>query len=236
MSKKYEIIPPSRREVAVRRENAVAVVSPPRINPGGIVSSALTRWEANRHTRTIGAVAARTRAEADLFDAQAQAVEAYVRRQRAGYRLQELPEILETDRRRRRGERAEELRELQHRHEVAEVHRATELAHVESVLVDAQQALKAQREYGYLNYELAWKKKACELLDVELSAAERRAMLRQHIAELEASRSAEAPALGPDASDDEIADALYERRAQLNASGLDTSRIDAVIESRKVRR
>jgi len=234
---KYEILPPSRGGVPARRDTNSVSVTPPRVNPGGIIESTLTRWEANRHARTIGAVAARTRAEADLFEAQTQAMASYVKRQQAGYRLQELPEILGNDRARRRVERAEELRQGQHQHEVAEVHRQTEIARIEAVLVDAQQALKAQRDFGYTTYELAFKKKNCELLDVELSAAERRAILRQHIAELDQPRSSErATGLGSDVSDDLIDEALYEKRAQLNASGLDTSRIDAVIDQRKANR
>jgi hypothetical protein len=236
MSKKYEILPPSRGGVPARREYN-GVVSPPRANPGGMIESTLTRWEANRHARTIGAVAARTRAEADLFEAQTQAVNSYAKRQEAAFRLQELPEILGNDRARRRIERAEELRQVQHRHEVAEMHRQTEIARVAAVLVDAQQALRAQRDFGYSTYELAFKKKNCEILDVELNAAERRAILRQHMAELEQSGSPRARSgLASDASDDVIDDALYEKRAQLNASGLDTSRIDAIIEQRKTSR
>jgi hypothetical protein len=234
MTDKYEILPPSRGAVPARRDNSAVVVSPPRVNPGGVIESILTRWEANRHARTIGAVAVRTRAETDLFEAQTQALNSYVKRQQAGYRLQELPEILNNDRARRRIERAEELRQVQHQFEVAEMHRQTEIARVEVVLVDAQQALRAQRDHGYTTYELGWKKKQCEILDVELNAAERRAILRQHLAELEQQHRAEQRG-GSDArpNEDALDDALYEARAQLNASGLDTSRIDAAIERRK---
>jgi len=202
-----------------------------------MIESTLTRWEANRHARTIGAIAERTRAETDLFNAQTQAVESYVKRQQAGYRLLELPEILSNDRARRRIERTEELRQVQHRYEVAEMHRQTEIARVEAVLVDAQQALKAQRDHGYATYELAFAKKKCEMLDVELNAAERRAILRQHIAELDQANSSDRLAgSGGDASNDAIDEALYEKRSQLNASGLDTSRIDTLIEQRRSRK
>jgi hypothetical protein len=234
MTEKYEILPPSRGGAPVRRDNNVAVASRPRVNPGGIIESTLTRWEANRHSRTIGAVAARTRAEADLFDAQTQALASYGKRQEAAFRLRELPEILANDLARRRVDRAEDLRRVQHQHELSETRRMTELAQAQVVLVDAQQALAAQRDHGYTTYELGWKKKQCEILDVELNAAERRAILRQHLAELEQQHKAEQRG-GSNAgeSDDALDDALYEARAQLNASGLDTSRIDAVIERRK---
>jgi hypothetical protein len=234
MSKKCEILPPVRGGVPAPRDNTVVAVSPPRVNPGGIIDSALTRWEANRHSRTIGAVATRTRAEADLFDAQTQALTSYGKRLEAGYRIQELPEILSNDRARRRVQRAEELRQVQHQHEVAELHRQTEIARVGAVLVDAQQALRAQRDFGFITYELAHKKKACELLDVELNAAERRAILQQHLSELAPQDDDRPGKREPDAG--ALDDALYEIRAQLNASGLDTSRIDEILERRNGKR
>ena len=175
-------------------------------------------------------MAVRTRAEAGLFDAQTQVIDSYVKRQRAGHRLQELPEILANDRARRRIERADELRETQNNYELAELRRLGTIAHAETAMVDAQQQLKAQRDHGYTTYELAWKKKYCDLLDVELSTAERRAILRQHMSELEEPAAGHGPT---DHTDDAIDDALYEKRAELNASGLDTSRIDAELERRK---
>jgi hypothetical protein len=228
---KVEIIPPSRSGLPAHRTDQAVMPAGPRVNPGGIVSSALMRWEANRHARTLGAVAARTRAEADLFDAQTQAMESYVKRQRAGARVQELPEIIATDRAQRRAERAEELRALRHQHDMAETRRMTETAHAERVLVDAQQALRAQRDFGYRSYELEWKKRSCEILDVELNAAERRAILREHLAEL--GQAPEAPrVLSADSRDEEIDEALHEARSQLRASGLDTAKIDTVLARR----
>jgi hypothetical protein len=238
MTKKYEIIPPSRGGLpTVRNEDRGVTVTPLRINPGGIIESTLTRWEANRHGRTIGAIAARTRAESDLFDAQTQALASYCKRQEAAFRLQELPEVLANDLARRRVERSEELRRVQHQHDLAETRRMTELAQAQVILVDAQQALAAQRDHGYTTYELGWKKKQCEMLDVELNAAERRAILRQHLAELERQDASERRDNSDSrGSDDDIDDALYEARAQLNANGLDSSRIDAAIDRRKVSR
>jgi hypothetical protein len=226
---KVEIIPPSR--APMRRSDAALVpAAPPRVNPGGLVSSTLTRWEANRHSRAISAIAERTRAEAGLFDAQTQALESYVKRQRAGARVQELPEIIANDRAIRRSERAEELRQVQHRYELAETRRQADLANADRVLVDARQALQAQREHGYDSYALEWKKRQCEILDVELSMAERKAILREHLGEIE--RSREAGTLGPGVGDAEINEALHEARAQLRASGLDTRKIDEVLASR----
>jgi hypothetical protein len=229
MAKKYELLPPSRSAPPADRNQGTTLAAPPRVNPGGVLQSSLMRWEANRHSRTLGAVAARTRAETDLFDAQSQLVASYIKRLEAAHRLQELPEVLANDRACRRVERAEALRKIQHEHEMAETRRMTELAHVQAVLVDAQQALQAQRDHGHTTYDLLWKKKQCEMLDVELNAAERRAILRQHLTELEAGERRGEPGV----SEDGVDDALYEARAQLNANGLDSSRIDALISRRR---
>jgi pyruvoyl-dependent arginine decarboxylase (PvlArgDC) len=145
---KLEILPPLRTLPTKTRETSTPTIVPARVQPGGIIDSTLMRWEANRHARTLAAAAGRTRAEADLFDAQSQLVEAYGRRQHAVARLQELPEIITNERAKRRVERAEELRQVQHRHELAEAHRMVEIAQAETALVDAHQALRAQREHG----------------------------------------------------------------------------------------
>jgi hypothetical protein len=225
---KVEIIPPSRRGLPARRSEHVPTAS--RVNPGGIVSSTLMRWEANRHSRTISAVAERTRSEAALFDAQTQLAESYVKRQRAAARVQELPEIIANDHAIRRTERWEALRQAQHQHEMSEVHRQTELAHADRALVDARQALRAQRDHGYASYELEWRKRACDLLEVELTMEERKAILREHRADL--CGGADGGGLPRNASDDEVEEALHEARAQLRASGLDTGKIDAVLARR----
>jgi hypothetical protein len=125
---------------------------------------------------------------------------------------------------------------VHHRHEVAEIHRLAELAYVERELSDAQQALKAQRDYGYSNYELEWKKRNCEMLDVELSAAERRAILREHLAELDQADVDRTQSVRADVGDAALDDALYEARAQLLANGLDVGRIDTLIDRRRIKR
>jgi hypothetical protein len=168
----------------------------------------------------------------DLFEAQREAMDSFIKRQRMIGHVQELPEIIATDRARRRAERAEELRDLSNRHEIAETRRMTERAIVERDLVDAQQALTAQWDHGYSSYELEWKKRTCEMLDVELSAAERRAILRQHLAELDQSEPNGAGRASAGSADAALDDTLYEVRAQLLANGLDPSGIDALIQRR----
>jgi hypothetical protein len=227
--KEVQIIPPARLSADAHRPNGYGFVPPPRVNPGGIIDSTLTRWKANRDRETINAVAERIRAETGLFGAQKQAVAAYIERQRALQELQELPEILVNDRECRRAERAERLRQHQHAFEMAELKRATEVAHSQSALLDAKQELKAQRDFGPMNYEIAWRKKQCEMLNVDLDAAERRALLDE-VRRTKTRRTAALPS-----NADDLDDALYEARAELLANGLDTSRIDEVIERRKQR-
>ena len=70
MTHKNAVVPLLRPQAPARREYNAVSVSPERVNPGGPISSTLMRWTAERHTRTLTAVAARTRAEGDLFNAQ----------------------------------------------------------------------------------------------------------------------------------------------------------------------
>ena len=117
-SKEMQIIPPARLPADAHRPNGYGLVSVSRVNPGGIINSTITRWEANRHARTINALSNRVRAETELFDAQTQALGSYIKRQRAFQELQELPEILANDRECRRAERAERLRQYQGRKKI----------------------------------------------------------------------------------------------------------------------
>lgn len=226
---KVEIIPPA-RSVAHRANHVSAPVVPPRMNPGGLLSSTLVRREATRHARVFSAVAERVRAEASLFDAQTLALESHARRQRAAARVQELPEMIANDRAVRRVERAVALRQSQHQHEIAEARRQTELAHADQALVDARQALRAQREHGYDGYVLEWRKRASDLLEVELTMEERKAILREHRANFSGGENGNG--LPRSARDDEVEEALHEARTQLRASGLDTGKIDAVLARR----
>ncbi|WP_194479221.1 hypothetical protein [Bradyrhizobium sp. CCBAU 53338] len=221
---KIEIIPPNRTIPRPRTEASALVVVPP-VNPGGVVGSKATRWHADNQTRAFTALSERTRAEADLFDAQAKAVDSYIRRQQAGARLLELPEIIAADRYRRRAAREEEMRELNHECDLARMRRSAELARAETSLEDANQALRAQREHGFSAYEIEWQKRQCERLDIELSAEERREILREHRTAREGSRPEQV-------SSDEITNALLDARRQMRASGLNTTQIDTLLATR----
>jgi hypothetical protein len=131
----------------------------------------------------------------------------------------------------RRAKHAEEMRQLQHVHEVNElirqeqiIERQTRIVHARVALADADQQLSAQLEHGSLRHTLAHKRLALEILDVELSQADRRAIFR----EFEGRRGGASLEL-----DEEIEDALYSRQQQLNGAGLDTTRIDAILRDRK---
>lgn len=222
---KIEIIPPSRPTVPARRTGTAVEVATP-INPGGIIGSKVTKWQAENQTRALTALSARTRAEADLFAAQTQAVESYINRQQAGARLLELPETIAADRARRRAVREEELRNLYYEHDLARMRRMAEAVRAEAILEDARQALRAQQELGFSEYELEWEQRQCRRLDIQLSAEEAREVLRQHRDE----RGGRFASANP--TDDELTNALYDARRQMRASGLDTARIDALLKGK----
>lgn len=217
---KLTIIPPER--------NSVPTTEAPyaRNLPSGMVTSMLARREAVRQQRVYQALTARTQAEVQFINAQAGAVEAYTRRERVAATLAELPEVLAKERDYRRAERAEELRELRHRHDLASRRREMERVHAETLLVEAEQALRAQQTFGYAAHELAWKQKQTAMLDLDVDAAERRHLLFEH----EQARNAVPVALEPK---DDVDAALFEARSQLRANGLDTTRLDGLIAARR---
>lgn len=213
-----EIIPPSRPLARMKGAERQAGSALRPTNPGGPISSALMRWEANRHSRVFNALAEATRQKAGLVDAHTELIESQIKHARALYRLDELDEILAADRARRRIERFEEVRDAQHRRDLNERHRMRDVAIAEAALVDAQQALQAQRDHGYIVHELNWKRQRAEVLGVELDAAERRALLREAEQPRDSSEGTQ--------SVEKLIEQLYTRREELRADGLDTSRID----------
>lgn len=218
------ILPPERNQLPERTSETAQYVSG--IVPGGYFSSTMTRREAARHERVFRAVTARVQSEVQLLNAHTAAIDAYSKRERAAAALEELPEIIADERDRRRAERAEELRELRHRHELAHTRRAVERAQTETLLLEVEQALRAQEEFGYAVHELAWKQKRSAMLDADVSAAERQHLLSEH----EQARNAVPVALEPR---DDVDAALFEARSQLRASGIDTTKLDALIAARR---
>lgn len=207
---KQEILPPLRSsQVTVARpQSTVITVNVPGAHTGGPVSSALNKWRYDYTSRAVDSLTKLNHSEAALFNAQTQVVESTIKKREALLRLQELPERLGHELAVRRVHRANELRQAQHQYEVAEYQRLTEITHRETELTDARQQLVAQRKYGDSTYELAWKKKHLEMLDVEMNAEERRTVLRQHRISLErepqaaAEQRAEALADGEDVEEE----------------------------------
>lgn len=229
---KHELIVPSRTMPAVQRQNTAVSTHVQGVNAAGPVESMLFRWRTERHTKSINALTVRTNAEVALQGAQTQLIESTIKGTEALVKLHELPERLGHELAVRRVERAESYRQVQRRFETNELtrlkevtHAQAEYTHAKTVLVDAEQQLKAQRENGYYNYELMHQKKTLELLDLELSKAERKALFKKNTERKQPD----------DDFIDDIDDALYSRRDQLNAAGLDTSRLDAAIRGRKNR-
>jgi hypothetical protein len=243
-----EIIPPSRavqtRPSANRGLAEVRHSTPPRANPGGILSSMPMRWEANAQAKTYAAFARRTSAERALVEADTELGESLIKNVRMRHRFAELPEILATDRTKRQVQRNEELRELRHQVEMAETRRMQELAIADTSLtdartglmqarerltvaqtglLDAEQALMAQRDHGGRYHELGWKQKNGER---ELYIEEQEAVLSEH--RKRAGRSTQDEL--QHASDSE----LLQRRAEMNADGHDTRAVDDVLARRSV--
>lgn len=191
---KQEILPPLRNaQVTVARpQSAIVTVAVPGARTGGYVQSAVNEWRWRYTAKAVDSLTKLNTSEAALFNAQTQVIESTVKKHEALFKLQELPEKLGHELAVRRVERADTYRQAQHRYEMNEAQRRTELTHAEvalthgkTALTDARQQLKAQEKYGDSTYELAWKKKHLEMLDVEMNAEERRTVLRQHRISLE---------------------------------------------------
>jgi hypothetical protein len=154
----------------------------------------------NHTSKTVTALTQLNTSEAALFDSQTAVVESAIKKREALLRYQEQPERWGHELEVRRVQRSNEMREAQHHYEVNEYRRIKEVTHMQAelthakavltnartVLVDAEQQLSAQRKHGELNYEIAHKKKNLELLDIELSEKERRALMRKQLEELDA--------------------------------------------------
>jgi len=194
-----------------RPQSAIVTVAVPGARTGGYVQSAVNEWRWRYTAKAVDSLTKLNHSEAALFNAQTAVVEATIKKRDVLFRLQELPEKLGHELAVRRVERADTYRQAQHRYEVNEAQRRTELTHAEvalthgkTALTDARQQLKAQEKHGDSTYELAWKKKHLEMLDVEMNAEERRTVLRQHRISLEheprgaAEQRAEALADGDD--------------------------------------
>lgn len=237
---KQEILPPLRNQVA--RQDTVARV--PEVNMGGYVNRTLATWQHNGQAKAIDALTRHNVAERNLFDAQTGVVNAAVRLADALALARDTPERHEHELRLRRLYREDGLNEAVHTFKQNVLRREKEIecaetdlvmarslrAEADTALEDARQRFEAQKKYGAFTHELAHRKRATELLDVELDQAERRTLLDKHFAEKAGGTSAQNDSPADPA---EIDEALHAYRQQLNAAGLDTSRIDQIIRERR---
>jgi hypothetical protein len=115
--------------------------------------------------------------------------------------------------------RREELAQM--RHKIA----VTELA---TRLVRAQAELHAECD---LAYQIAVERRGGILLELRMETAERRAVLNQHTAEVNAPKQ-----LTDGRNQRVVDDALYDARAKLRAHGVEAPLLDAVVEERNRRR
>ena len=242
-----EIIPPTRSTLPARRSNSTELAAAQAnvsrlVNPGGVVSSALTRMEARRHARTYDALTTRTNSETSLVEADTTLGHSLMRNARMRHEYAELPRMLATDRAKREIGRIEEVRDAYHRLEMADARRLNEQAQADAALTEtrtgltvarqrltmarkgllnAEQELEAQRQHGGRYHALDWQHKTGER---ELYVEEQQAILNEH-------RKKVAHSAEQCASEEE----LLEQRAQMNADGLDTGAVDLAIERGKAR-
>jgi chromosome segregation ATPase len=231
--KEIEIIPPSRlTQVDLTAETPH--MPPVDRNPGGLISSHPVRWEANAQSRSFDAMTRRSSAQRSLMEAEAALGRSLISNARTRHEFDELPQTLALDRYKRQVQRVEEVRDLLHQvelaqarrdREIAEIdmqvtkarsdlsHARTELAVAQRALVNADQELESQRQHGKRYHDLGWEHRIGER---ELYVEEQRAVLAEHRGRIsDAAKFARA-------SDEE----LLNRRAEMNADGLDTRTLD----------
>jgi hypothetical protein len=195
-------------------------------NADGLFSSMRTRARAARRARTLEALTATMEKAKDYFDARSAAIESCIRAQESEYRLTQTRFAAAERADLERQSRGEELSAIQHRREMAAIRGGAERVEAEAALQAAQHALTAERGLGR---DLAWDRRNVEVMDLAMAIAEREAVMRQHVSGPAQSDTASSGAGGADL----LEEALYEARGQLRAHGLDTSRIDAVLERRR---
>ncbi len=245
-----EIIPPARSNLPAHRSGSTEITpgrastAPVRVRPpSGIISSALTRMEARRTTRTNEALTTRTNSERGLVEADTALGHALIKNARMRHEYDELPQTLAADRAKRELKRIDEVRDAYHQVEMADARRTAERAQAHIAVTDAntglttareqftrartsllnaEQELEAQRQHGGRHHDLGWQHRNGER---ELYVEEQKAVLNEHrkrVAQTE--------------NDLGISEAeLLERRNELNADGLDTRVVDAALERTRMR-
>lgn len=234
---KQEIIPPQRGQVA--RAEPARTADIPGVHHGG----PLARYFANQNNYGQSSVnrslTTRNLTEAELFNAQGVAADAYGNLQRRLAVLHELPEVLghelalrRLDREGAMDQRLHDFKQAHRRHEMEALHSEADIlqakaicTRAEAVVVDAEQQLQAQRDYGYLNHELRQRQVGLEILQVQMGEEQHREYLRKF-------RDAKSGQPGgAKMNADELKEALHRKRQELNAAGMPTDKIDAALEA-----
>jgi hypothetical protein len=204
----------------------------------GPIDAWLTRRRADRTARTMQSLVPVGQAHLELSQQRIAIIESRHREFQAECVLYEAPEKERHALEVRRVQRMEEMRKEQHVHQVAEARRQTEMAQHETTrlqaftaLEDARQQLQAQKDHGYLTYEIMHRERQRKMLDIDLTIADRRRLLRLQEHENWSPNKVDHD-MG-DVSDETIMDALRRYREMLEMDGHDTSQIDAILRRRK---
>lgn len=238
-----QIIPP--RLFQVEKQQPLRTnISVPTVNVGGPLMAGINTWTARQGAKVANAVATFNDAKTRVIVSETGMIDAEIRFKDRMFQLAATPQRLANEFAILQVGWANDLRGAQHNFEREELNRSKEIAmgeaernqarvlrtHSQTALIDAEQQLQAQIEFGSMHYVVAHKKQVLEAMDIELDMEERKALLKNYLA-----KGTEQPAArtDDDATEAEIDDALEARRQQLNAAGLDTTKIDAAIKARR---
>ena len=237
-----KLVPLDSRRLPAERPQAHAVTSymPPAPNMG-IIDAKLTGWKANHNARSLAQLTNYRNAQTTYIQAGTAHLEAVGKHQEMRAWLADLPDRLGHAQAMAHLQREEEMRALNHEHHINDLQRKqavmkeevqlaygkAEVLQANIAVVDAEQQLKAHKAHAGFNHMLIHKKKTLELLDLELDVEERRALFQKSMKHRQQDHAS--------VDEDEIDEALFARREQLEAAGLDTARIDVVIRKRKGR-
>jgi len=184
MSDDPEVIPPNKSSLPATRDERGGVPAPyrdtvPQVT--GVVSAALTRFQADRQARAYPSIAEAVQAQTAVLDALTQRHKSQGTLLREVENLRETPETIALDKAERSAQRIARYDELDEAHaerahqaELARRRRQRELEEADAKTLDAQRAkfnaeqgLQNQQRLKTLNEEIWEKRKETEHLDAE---------------------------------------------------------------------
>jgi hypothetical protein len=235
MSEDPEIIPPGSSSMPARRDEQS--LTPARYaelvpQPTGLVSSALTRFQAELQARAYGAMADAIKAQAAVLDALTQRSKSQLTLLREVENLREVPDIIALDKAERQAQRIARYDELdeareerQHQAELARRRRQAELAEADARIADARRD-KFNAEQGLENQERL-KEQNLELWQTRQAALGLEALdIAQQLRSALTRGNNGAPAPKDEVAQMEAArDAIGEVIRELEADGQDTTEL-----------